>query len=76
MKEDKMGGTYSTHGEMINSYKSLFENLKGRLFERTRHVQNGKSVGFEVLTAVSVKMAVFWVVAPCSRPDDGDSKDL
>jgi hypothetical protein len=23
-------------------------------------------VGFEVLTAVSVKMAVFWVVAPCS----------
>jgi hypothetical protein len=23
-------------------------------------------VGFEVLTAVSMKMAVFWVVAPCS----------
>jgi hypothetical protein len=23
-------------------------------------------VGFEVLTAVSSKMAVFWVVAPCS----------
>jgi hypothetical protein len=23
-------------------------------------------VGFEVLTAVSNKMAVFWVVAPCS----------
>jgi hypothetical protein len=23
-------------------------------------------VGFEVLTAVSTKMAVFWVVAPCS----------
>jgi hypothetical protein len=22
--------------------------------------------GFEVLTAVSMKMAVFWVVAPCS----------
>jgi hypothetical protein len=35
-------------------------------------------VGFEVLTAVSMKMAVFWVVAPCSanRPDDGGSKDL
>jgi hypothetical protein len=28
-------------------------------------------VGFEVLTAVSTKMAVFWVV-----PDDGGSKDL
>jgi hypothetical protein len=23
-------------------------------------------VGFEVLTAVTTKMAVFWVVAPCS----------
>jgi hypothetical protein len=23
--------------------------------------------GFEVLTAVSMKMAVFWVVAPCSQ---------
>jgi hypothetical protein len=22
------------------------------------------------------KMAVFWVVAPCHRPDDGGSKDL
>jgi hypothetical protein len=46
------------------------------------------SVGFEVLTAVRTKMAVFWVVAPCSlvevyqrfidthRPDVGGSKDL
>jgi hypothetical protein len=35
-------------------------------------------VGFEVLTAVSTKMAVFWVVAPMSthRPDDGGSKNL
>jgi hypothetical protein len=24
------------------------------------------NVGFEVLTAVSMKIAVFWVVAPCS----------
>jgi hypothetical protein len=24
-------------------------------------------VGFEVLTAVSTKMTVFWVVAPCTR---------
>jgi hypothetical protein len=43
-------------------------------------------VGFEVLTAVSMKMAVFWVVAPCSlvevyqrfrcpfSPDVGGSK--
>jgi hypothetical protein len=34
-------------------------------------------VGFEVLTKVSTKMAVFWVVAPYSdRPDDGGSKDI
>jgi hypothetical protein len=44
-------------------------------------------IGFEVLTAVSTKMAVFWVVAPCClvevyqrfsthRPNDGGSKDL
>jgi hypothetical protein len=26
----------------------------------------GKVVGFEVLTAASMKMAVFWVVVPCS----------
>jgi hypothetical protein len=46
-------------------------------------------VGFEVLTAVNMMMAVFWVVAPCSLvdvcrfrgpccflDDDGGSKDL
>jgi hypothetical protein len=45
-------------------------------------------VGFEVIMAVGTKMAVFWVVAPCSlveiyhsfrgddRLDDGGSKDL
>jgi hypothetical protein len=32
-------------------------------------------VGFEVLTGVSMKISVFWVVAP-HRPDDGGSKDL
>jgi hypothetical protein len=26
-------------------------------------------IGFEVLTAVSTKMAVFWVVTPCSLVD-------
>jgi hypothetical protein len=38
-------------------------------------------IRFEVLAAVSMKMAVFWVVAPCSLveiycPDDGGSKHL
>jgi hypothetical protein len=31
--------------------------------KRTKKI---KGAGFEVLTAVSTKMAVFWVVAPCS----------
>jgi hypothetical protein len=38
------------------------------------------SVRFQVLTAASMKMVVFWVVAPCSlvmnRPDVGGSKHL
>jgi hypothetical protein len=29
-------------------------------------VNNSTPVGFEVFTAVSMEMAVFWVVAPCS----------
>jgi hypothetical protein len=29
-------------------------------------VENLPLIRFEVLTAVSTKMAVFWVVAPCS----------
>jgi hypothetical protein len=34
-------------------------------------------VGFEVLTAVSMKIAVFWVIChQGDRPDDGGSKDL
>jgi hypothetical protein len=46
--------------------------------------QDDYQVGFEVLTAMSTKLAVFWVVAPgrrviiraMSHPDDGSSKDL
>jgi hypothetical protein len=41
------------HKFYINSKVSVFKTV---LF----------LVGFEVLTAVSMKMAVFWVVAPCS----------
>jgi hypothetical protein len=34
-------------------------------------------LGFEILTAVSMKMVVFWVVVPpSSGPYDGGSKDL
>jgi hypothetical protein len=52
-----------------------------RLIPKRRVIITLNSVGFEVLTAVSMKIAVFWVVTPCSlveamRPDDGGSKDL
>jgi hypothetical protein len=33
-----------------------------------------KIIGFEVLMAVSTKMAVFWVVAPCSLVDQSGYK--
>jgi hypothetical protein len=33
---------------------------------RETDVNEKWEVGFEVLTVVSMKMAVFWVVAPCS----------
>jgi hypothetical protein len=36
-------------------------------FGRKMQITNrNKKVGFEILTAASTKMAVFWVVAPCS----------
>jgi hypothetical protein len=38
--------------------------LKGA-FVKQKNFQK-KLLGLEVLTAVSMKMAVFWVVAPCS----------
>jgi hypothetical protein len=39
-----------------------FENIKFQSFMQNIIYH----VGFEVLTAASMKMAVFWVVAPCS----------
>jgi hypothetical protein len=46
---------------------STFSNHKALNFPKI--INNNKMVGFEVLTAVSTKMAVFWVVAPCSLVD-------
>jgi hypothetical protein len=64
------------------SYFDLLQN-KSQTSCEVRFDQNReKEVGFKVLTAVSTKIAVFWVVAQCSRsrlshrPDDGGSKDL
>jgi hypothetical protein len=61
---------------MADGKRKDFE-LNSSNITRTKSVLD---LGFEVFTAVSMKMAVFWVVAPCSlvhyRPDDGGSKDL
>jgi hypothetical protein len=43
--------------------EKLFVTQMQSIQDRRR---NTWQVGFEVLTAVSTKMAVFWVVAPCS----------
>jgi hypothetical protein len=64
------GHIHQTQLLSICSEDQYFTALLVKLFEY---------VGFEVLTAVNMKIAVFWVVAPCSlgdRPDDGGSKDL
>jgi uncharacterized radical SAM superfamily protein len=60
---------YLTH---LNLRGTIMISIKGRICEKTCKMQQRKlknsmvTVGFEVLTAVSMKMAVFWVVAPCT----------
>jgi hypothetical protein len=45
--------------ELGSNDTSVLQNCK-------THLRTKIKVGFEVVTAVSMKMAVFWVVAPCS----------
>jgi hypothetical protein len=59
----------------------IFSGDKLRQFEQTSTVSErfSSSVRCQVLTVVSMKITVFWVVAPCSlvdRPDDGGSNHL
>jgi hypothetical protein len=50
-----------------NICKSTENNPKTNAFEVVYTMSHRSYlVGFEVLTAVSTKMAVLWVVAPCS----------
>jgi hypothetical protein len=44
--------------------------MAGTEAEHTLYGGHGNQVGFEVLTAVSTKMSLFWVVAPCSLVDE------
>jgi hypothetical protein len=58
-----MGGAHSMHGRYINVYKISVGKLEGN------------RVGFEVLTAVSMKIAIFWVVdqtTRCYNPEDSN----
>jgi hypothetical protein len=47
-------------------YLRVNKRMDGRLRLTFIFLSSYHSVGFEVFTAVSMKMAVFWVVAPCS----------
>jgi hypothetical protein len=65
----KIGSSASFHILCISSFNIL--SLDAVSYEVDKlSLNNSESViihvGFEVLTAVSTKMAVFWVVAPCS----------
>jgi hypothetical protein len=53
--------------ELIGAYLQLFVVNAAKGNPRQAHIY---LVGFEVLTAVSMKMAVFWVAAPCSLVDE------
>jgi hypothetical protein len=46
--------------------KSMRMRLSGHVARMGWDEKYKNLVGFEVLTAVNTKMAVFWVVAPCS----------
>jgi hypothetical protein len=50
MKEDEMGGTYSAHGEMRNTYKSWLKSLNERY--------NSKDLGVDgrILTHITGKL--------------------
>jgi hypothetical protein len=52
----------------LSGYQLLKKDCPMEMVGRRTRIwgDNIKIVGSEVLTAVSTKMAVFWVVAPCS----------
>jgi hypothetical protein len=55
-------------GEKISAYRILVGKAEGkRPLGRPKHglEDNIKTVGFDVFTAVTMKNAVFWNVAPC-----------
>jgi hypothetical protein len=80
------------HTQRMIHHSSPFRSTETFVKILENYKNNVNRVGFEVLTAVGTKMAVFWVVAPCSlveiyqcfrgpcclhhRPDDGGSKVL
>jgi hypothetical protein len=62
------------HGNAVEGFWTLCDNIYDCVFTTLDFhvILDGKftsdqhNVGFEVLTAASMKMAVLWVVAPCS----------
>jgi hypothetical protein len=54
------------YGTAIRKEPQNFQSFGLATKESTQTMNRIKYVGFEILTAVSTKMAVFWVAAPCS----------
>jgi hypothetical protein len=67
---------YLINTHKMNAYRAGHVRLSARFNSKTAGriwMKFGMDVGFEVLTAASMTMVVFWVV---DRPDDGGIKDL
>jgi hypothetical protein len=63
-QDSKSSKCYAQFRDPVLKGSILLCTLVIKFYRYRQH--NYKFVGFEVLTAVSTKMAVFWVVAPCS----------
>jgi hypothetical protein len=60
--------TMQSNRDVLFKPNSYYDSclLTARILRTSNNKQLVYKVGFEVLTAASMKMAVFWVVAPCS----------
>jgi hypothetical protein len=59
---------------LLSTFKSrtcVRQRILSIVYKNAKQVMRIYRVGFQVLTAVSMKIAVFWVVAPCSLVEVG-----
>jgi hypothetical protein len=66
-RHQSFGETYRLHRHLHRREKSCISNSIFIPFQyRKARILIQNYFGLEILTAASMKMAVFWVVAPCS----------